>query len=64
MAKKPLDFDKLVKSYGELFSMVQILDKDGKIVNKSLVPELSDEELQDISLYRLPIREFKKSNES
>lgn len=48
MAKKPLDFDKLVKSYGELFSMVQILDKDGKIVNKSLVPELSDEELVEL----------------
>src|SRR5699024_6318531 len=48
MANKPLDFDKLVKSYGELFSMVQILDKDGKVVNENLMPELSDEELVEL----------------
>ena len=48
MANKPLDFDKLVESYGELFPMVQILDKDGKVVNKDLIPELSDEELVEL----------------
>ena len=48
MANKPLDFDKLVESYGELFPMVQILDKDGKVVNKDLIPELSDEQLVEL----------------
>lgn len=48
MANNPLDFDKLVESYGELFPMVQILDKDGKVVNKDLIPELSDEELVEL----------------
>jgi pyruvate dehydrogenase E1 component alpha subunit len=48
MAKNPLDFDKLVKSYGELFPMVQILDKDGKVVNEDLVPDLSDDELVEL----------------
>ena len=48
MAKKPLDFDALVKSYGDIFPMFQILDKDGKIVNKKLVPELTDEELVEL----------------
>ncbi len=48
MTKKPLDFDALVKSYGELFPMFQILDKDGEIVNKKLVPDLSDEQLVEL----------------
>ena len=48
MANNPLDFDKLVKSYGESFPMVQILDKDGKVVNKDLSPDLSDEELVEL----------------
>ncbi|MEY8291277.1 pyruvate dehydrogenase (acetyl-transferring) E1 component subunit alpha [Carnobacteriaceae bacterium 52-44] len=48
MANKPLDFDKLVESYSELFPMVQILDKDGKVVNKDLIPELSDEQLVEL----------------
>ena len=48
MAKKPLDFDNLIESYGELFPMFQIMDKDGNIVNEDLVPELSDEELVEL----------------
>lgn len=48
MANKPLDFDKLVESYGELFPMVQILDKDGKVVNKDLIPDLSEEQLVEL----------------
>ncbi len=48
MANKPLDFDALVKSYGELFPMFQILDKDGKIVNEDLIPDLTDEELVEL----------------
>lgn len=48
MAKNPLDFDKLVKSYGELFPQVQILDKDGNVVNEDLVPDLSDERLVEL----------------
>ncbi|MDN6161447.1 MAG: pyruvate dehydrogenase (acetyl-transferring) E1 component subunit alpha [Atopostipes sp.] len=48
MAKNSLDFDKLVESYGESFPMIQILDKDGKIVNEELVPDLTDEELVEL----------------
>lgn len=48
MANNPLDFDKLVKSYGELFPMVQIIDKEGKVVNKDLIPDLSDDELVEL----------------
>lgn len=48
MANKSLDFDKIVKSYGELFPMFQILDKDGNIVNEDLVPDLSDEQLVEL----------------
>ncbi len=48
MAKNPLDFDKLVKSYGESFPMVQIIDKDGKVVNEDLIPDLSDDELVEL----------------
>jgi len=48
MANNPLDFDKLVESYGELFPMVQILDKDGEVVNDDLIPDLSDEELVEL----------------
>src|SRR5690625_164499 len=48
MANKPLYFDKLVELYSELFTIVQILDKDGKVVNKDLIPELSDEQLVEL----------------
>jgi len=48
MANNPLDFDKLVESYGELFPMVQILDKDGEVVNEDLVPDLSDDQLVEL----------------
>ena len=48
MANNPLDFDKLVKSYGESFPMVQIIDKEGKVVNEDLIPDLSDEELVEL----------------
>lgn len=48
MAKDALDFDALVKSYKDSFPMFQILDKDGKIVNKDLVPDLTDEELVEL----------------
>ena len=48
MANNPLDFDKLVKSYGESFPMVQIIDKEGKVVNEDLIPDLSDEDRKSV----------------
>ena len=48
MATDALDFDKIVKSYKESFPMFQILDKDGKIVNNDLVPDLTDDELVEL----------------
>ena len=40
MANNPLDFDKLVKSYGESFPMVQIIDKEVGILEKYQQPEV------------------------
>ncbi|MDN6195016.1 MAG: pyruvate dehydrogenase (acetyl-transferring) E1 component subunit alpha [Atopostipes suicloacalis] len=48
MATDALDFDALVKSYKDSFPMFQILDKDGKIVNKDLIPDLTDDELVEL----------------
>ncbi|AQP53058.1 pyruvate dehydrogenase (acetyl-transferring) E1 component subunit alpha [Vagococcus penaei] len=48
MAKKkinPLDFAALLEDINADFPTVQVLDENGKIVDKDLVPDLTDEEL-------------------
>ena len=52
MAKKKnidvLDFAKHISAVEENYPMLQALDKDGKVVNKDLLPDLSDEQLVDL----------------
>ncbi len=51
MAKKkvnPLDFAALMEDINADFPTIQVLDKDGKVVNKDLLPDLSDEELVEL----------------
>lgn len=49
MAKeKALDFESLVDSYSEKFPMVQVLDKEGNVVNEDLIPDLDDDELVEL----------------
>lgn len=51
MAKKkvnPLDFETTLDKIEEMFPMFQILDEEGKIVDESLVPDLTDEELVEL----------------
>lgn len=49
-AKKfnPLDFAAQLKNIEANFPMVQILDETGKLVNKELMPDLSDEQLVEL----------------
>lgn len=51
MAKKkvnPLDFAALMEDINADFPTIQVLDKEGKVVNKDLLPDLSDEELVEL----------------
>lgn len=49
MAKKqPVDYEALMQQISDAYPMVQILDKDGKIVNEDIVPDLSDDELVEL----------------
>lgn len=49
MAKKlPVDYKKQMEDIDAVFPMVQILDKDGKIVDEDLIPDLTDEELVEL----------------
>ena len=49
MAKnKTIDFQALLDKQHSDFPMYQALDKDGKVVNEALVPDLSDEELVEL----------------
>ena len=51
MAKKkvnPLDFAALMEDINADFPTVQVLDKDGKVVDKDLLPDLSDDELVEL----------------
>lgn len=51
MAKKkvnPLDFAALMEDINADFPTIQVLDKDGKVVNKDLLPDLSDDELVEL----------------
>src|SRR5699024_12065716 len=46
--KQPVDFEALLSTIDATFPMVQILDKDGKVVNEDIMPDLSDEELVEL----------------
>ncbi|WP_373472155.1 pyruvate dehydrogenase (acetyl-transferring) E1 component subunit alpha [Carnobacterium alterfunditum] len=46
--KQPVDFEALLSTIDAAFPMVQILDKDGKVVNKDIMPDLSDDQLVEI----------------
>ena len=50
MAKKQkaLDFQAILEQVNADFPTYQALDKDGKIVNQELVPDLSDDELVEL----------------
>ncbi|MGX7059403.1 pyruvate dehydrogenase (acetyl-transferring) E1 component subunit alpha [Vagococcus humatus] len=51
MAKKkisPVDFEALLEDINADFPTVQVLDKDGKVTNPDLMPDLSDEELVEL----------------
>lgn len=46
--QKPIDFNALMEKVDADFPTFQILDQDGKIVNKDALPDLSDEELVEL----------------
>ncbi|MDZ7834144.1 MAG: pyruvate dehydrogenase (acetyl-transferring) E1 component subunit alpha [Alkalibacterium sp.] len=48
MAKQPVDYEALLSSLEASFPMVQVLDKDGNIVNEDIMPDLSDDELVEL----------------
>ena len=39
--KQPVDFEALLSTVDAAFPMVQILDKDGKVVNKDITDDLN-----------------------
>ncbi|MDR2834347.1 MAG: pyruvate dehydrogenase (acetyl-transferring) E1 component subunit alpha [Streptococcaceae bacterium] len=48
MNKDVLDFQKHLDAVKELYPEVQVLDDEGNVVNKDLMPELSDEQLVEL----------------
>ena len=46
--QKALDFQAILEQVNADFPTYQALDKDGKIVNPDLVPDLSDDELVEL----------------
>lgn len=46
--KAPLDPKKTLEKIEEQFEMFQILNENGEVVNESAVPDLSDEQLQEL----------------
>lgn len=47
-ASQPVNYQAILKGVEDLYPMVQVLDKEGKVVNEDLVPDLSDEQLVDL----------------
>lgn len=45
---KELDFAAHLEAVEKNYEMIQVLDKTGKVVNKDLLPDLSDEELRQL----------------
>lgn len=48
LKNKALDFAAHLKSVETNYEMIQVLDKDGKVVNKDLLPDLTDEQLVEL----------------
>ncbi|MEN2256209.1 hypothetical protein AAH983_13640, partial [Enterococcus faecium] len=46
--KAPMDFDALLDEVNADFPVYQALDQDGNVVNKDVVPDLSDDELVEL----------------
>ncbi|WP_071130929.1 pyruvate dehydrogenase (acetyl-transferring) E1 component subunit alpha [Enterococcus timonensis] len=46
--KQALDFAKILETINADFPLYQAIDKDGKVVNEALIPDLSDEELVEL----------------
>lgn len=46
--KQPVDYEALLSAIDAAYPMVQILDKDGNIVNEDIVPELTDDQLVEL----------------
>ncbi|KIL50311.1 pyruvate dehydrogenase E1 subunit alpha [Jeotgalibacillus alimentarius] len=46
--KTPFDAVKVLEQIEDKFEMFQILDEEGKVVNEDAMPELSDEQLQEL----------------
>lgn len=46
--KAPLDVKKKIKAIEDQFEMFQILNEEGKVVNEAALPELTDEQLQEL----------------
>lgn len=46
--KQPVDYEALMSTIEAAFPMVQILDKDGKVVNEDIMPDLSDDQLVEL----------------
>lgn len=46
--KQPVDYEALLSTIEAAFPMVQILDKDGKVVNEDIMPDLSDDQLVEL----------------
>jgi len=45
---QPVDYEAILNNYEATFPMVQILDKEGKVVNEDIMPDLSDEQLVEL----------------
>lgn len=46
--KNILDFDAHLKAVADNYPFIQVLDESGKVVNKDLMPDLSDDELVEL----------------
>lgn len=46
--EQPVDYKAVTDNVAAQFSMVQIIDKDGNVVNEDIMPNLSDEQLVDL----------------
>lgn len=46
--KQPVDYEALLSAIDAAYPMVQILDKDGTVVNEDIMPDLSDDQLVEL----------------
>ena len=45
---QPVDYEAILNNYKATFPTVQILDKEGEVVNEDIMPDLSDDQLVDL----------------